>query len=81
MLGMKTREVRHSRLGSPESPQYKNKTLDRKRLASRDGVEYFKQKMRPFFIKGEQYVFLWRFLGLFKALSLRLSSSNYETHG
>ena len=23
--------------------------------------------MRPFFVKGEQYVFLWRFLGLLKA--------------
>ena len=30
-------------------------------------MEYFENKMRPFFVKGEQYVFLWRFLGLFKS--------------
>ena len=41
--------------------------LDRKRLASKRGVEPFKKKMRPFLVKGEQYVFLWRFLGLFRA--------------
>ena len=42
-------------------------SLDRTKLAAQDGVDYFKRKMRPFFVKGEQYVFLRRFLGLFKA--------------
>ena len=45
----------------------KKESLDREKLATPDGVDFFERKMRPFFVKGEQYVFLWRFLGLFKA--------------
>ena len=41
--------------------------LDRDRICSANRMEYFENKMRPFFVKGEQYVFLWRFLGLFKS--------------
>jgi len=31
------------------------------------GVKYFKDQMRPHFVKGSQSVFLWRFFQLFKA--------------
>ncbi|CAE7789258.1 Trank1 [Symbiodinium sp. KB8] len=46
--------------------------LDRDRRCSANGVKYFKKEMRPFFVKGEQYVLLWRFLGLglFKVANL-----------
>ena len=40
--------------------------LDRKRLAAKGGDEYFKGNMWPFFVKGEQCVFLRGFLGPFK---------------
>jgi hypothetical protein len=42
--------------------------LDRDLLRDpQDGVRYFKNSLRPHFIKNNQSVFLWRFLQLFKA--------------
>ena len=43
------------------------KTLDRTTLTAADGVEHFNRKLRPYFVKDEQYIFVWRFLGVFKA--------------
>ena len=41
--------------------------LDRDELKDEHtGVEYFKRTMRPFFVKGNQSVFLWRFFQLFR---------------
>jgi hypothetical protein len=36
--------------------------LDRERLKQDDGVEYFKKSLRPYFVKGAQNVFLYRFM-------------------
>ena len=36
--------------------------LDREPLRAADGVKYFKDTLRPHFIKGAQSVFLWRFI-------------------
>ena len=35
--------------------------LDREHLKTADGVKYFRDTLRPHFIKGAQSVFLWRF--------------------
>ena len=35
--------------------------LDREPLGAADGVKYFRDTLRPHFIKGTQSVFLWRF--------------------
>ena len=35
--------------------------LDRKHLKTADGVKYFRDTLRPHFIKGAQSVFLWTF--------------------
>ena len=35
--------------------------LDRESLRATDGVKYFRNALRPHFIKGAQNVFLWRF--------------------
>ena len=35
--------------------------LDREFLRVADGVKYFRDTLRPHFIKGAQSVFLWRF--------------------
>ena len=35
--------------------------LDREPLRATDGVKYFRDTLRPHFIKGAQSVFLWRF--------------------
>ena len=35
--------------------------LDRESLRTADGVKYFRDTLRPHFIKGAQSVFLWRF--------------------
>ena len=35
--------------------------LDREPLIAADGVEYFRDTLRPHFIKEAQSVFLWRF--------------------
>ena len=41
--------------------------LDNERLRDPDqGVEYFKRFLRPYFVKGVQHVYLYRFLHLFK---------------
>ena len=41
--------------------------LDNERLRDPDqGVEYFKRFLRPYFVKGVQHVYLYRFLQLFK---------------
>ena len=34
--------------------------LDRESLRSHEGVKYFRDTLRPHFIKGAQSVFLWR---------------------
>ncbi|CAE7244343.1 secG, partial [Symbiodinium microadriaticum] len=54
------------------------KALDRCRFCSANGVKYFKTQMRPFSVKGEQYVFRWRFLGLFKAWQPRLRHLDFQ---
>ena len=42
--------------------------LDRDQLRHpQEGVKYFKQALRPHFVKSSQSVFLWRFFQLFKA--------------
>lgn len=40
--------------------------LDRERLKKSDGVQYFKNTLRPYFIKGAESIFLWRFLKFFQ---------------
>ena len=35
--------------------------LDREHLKTADGVKYFRDKLRPHFMKGTQSVFLWKF--------------------
>lgn len=41
--------------------------LDNERLRDPDdGVQYFLRTIRPFFVKGTNHVFLWRFLQFFK---------------
>ena len=44
-----------------------NGLLDRESLRSEDGVKYFKNTLRPHFIKGTLSVFLWRFLQAIRA--------------
>jgi hypothetical protein len=42
--------------------------LDRELLRDADnGVTYFKATLRPYFVKGSQSVFMWRFFQLFKS--------------
>ena len=41
--------------------------LDRETLRSEDGVKYFKNTVRPHFIKGALSVFLWRFFKFIRA--------------
>ena len=38
--------------------------LDRESLRAADGVKYFRDTLKPHFIKGAQSVFLWRFLSI-----------------
>ena len=54
---------------------YPKQMFDRNRPTARDGVEHFRKRLRPFFVKGAQYIFLWRFLGLFKAGKVTTTSS------
>ena len=41
--------------------------LDRESLRAQDGVKYFKDTLRPHFIKGAQSVFFWRIYQLIRA--------------
>ena len=41
--------------------------LNRESLRSEDGVKYFRDTLRPHFIKGAQSVFLWRFFQFIRA--------------
>ena len=42
--------------------------LENEQLEEPDtGVEYFKRFLRPYFVKGNQHVYLWRLLRLYKA--------------
>ena len=41
--------------------------LNREALRAEDGVKYFRDTLRPHFIKGAQNVFLWRFYSFFRA--------------
>ena len=44
--------------------------LDRDQLRHpQEGVKYFKQALRPHFVKSSQSVFLWRFFQLFTGFS------------
>ena len=50
-----------------EDAQMYKPTLDRARLMDADtGVQYFKDTLRPRFVKGKENVFLWRFLLFFR---------------
>ena len=45
---------------------YKN-MLDNEQLRhERNGITYFKETLRPYFVKGANHVFLWRFMQLFR---------------
>ena len=48
-----------------EAAVYK-KLLDREILKSPEGVQHFKDVLRPNFVKGAQNVFLWRFFQLMR---------------
>jgi hypothetical protein len=48
-----------------EAAMYKP-LFSRKRLKDPDGVQYFKETLRPHFVKGRQVVFLWRFPQFFR---------------
>ena len=49
-----------------EAQMYKP-LLDRARLVDpNEGVQYFKETLRPHFVKGKEHVFLWRFLLFFR---------------
>ena len=56
--------------------------LNRESLRGEDGVKYFRDTLRPYFIKGAQSVFLWRFLQFIRARreTLRLSSGSASSH-
>ena len=41
--------------------------LNRESLRADDGVEYFRDTLRPHYVKGAQNVFLWRFYLLIRA--------------
>ena len=48
-------------------PERHGPTLDNERLRDPDnGVQCFIQTIRPYFVKGNNHVFLWRFLQLFR---------------
>ena len=50
-----------------EDAQMYKPLLDRARLMDPDnGVQYFKDALRPHFVKGKEHVFLWRFLLFFR---------------
>ena len=53
-----------SRLEGPAAT-YKH-YLDRTKLKEDNGVEYFLNTLRPFFVKGTNSVFLWRFMQIFR---------------
>ena len=47
--------------------EYYKKMLDNEQLRhERNGVTYFKETLRPYFVKGANHVFLWRFMQLFR---------------
>ena len=47
--------------------EYYKKMLDNEQLRhERNGVTYFKETLRPYFVKGANHVFLWRFTQLFR---------------
>ena len=51
-----------------EDAQMYKPLLDRERLMDPDnGVQYFKDTLRPHFVKGKEHVFLWRFLLFFRS--------------
>ena len=47
--------------------EYYKKMLDNEQLRhERNGITYFKETLRPYFVKGANHVFLWRFMQLFR---------------
>ena len=47
--------------------EYYEKMLDNEQLRhERNGITYFKETLRPYFVKGADHVFLWRFTQLFR---------------
>ena len=47
--------------------EYYEKMLDNEQLRhERNGITYFKETLRPYFVKGANHVFLWRFMQLFR---------------
>ena len=47
--------------------EYYKKMLDNEQLRhERNGITYFKETLRPYFFKGANHVFLWRFMQLFR---------------
>ena len=47
--------------------EYYKKMLDNEQLRhERNGITYFKETLRPYFVKGANHVVLWRFMQLFR---------------
>ena len=47
--------------------EYYKRMLDNEQLRhERNGITYFKETLRPYFVKGANHVFLWRFTQLFR---------------
>ena len=45
---------------------YKNMLVNQKLRDENNGVAHFKETLRPYFVKGVSYIFMWRFMYLFR---------------
>ena len=45
---------------------YKNLLDNQKLRDENNGVAHFKETLRPYFVKGVSYIFMWRFMYLFR---------------
>ena len=69
-------ELRNSLYG--DAAKYKP-LLDREALKQADGVEYFMKTLRPFYLKGVEQIFLWRFMNFLKMSRGNLDLQTWQT--